>query len=42
MELTFTDLGGETITLQAELPKELQVTLLQLRKYSRQTLPRSR
>jgi 23S rRNA pseudouridine1911/1915/1917 synthase len=36
MELIFTDADGKQITLQAELPKELQVTLLQLRKYARQ------
>ncbi|MBM3414507.1 MAG: RluA family pseudouridine synthase [Bacteroidetes bacterium] len=42
MELSFPDLTGEKIKIQAELPKELQVTLLQLRKYSRQTSPRFR
>jgi hypothetical protein len=36
MELIFTDADGKQITLQAELPKELQVTLLQLRKHARQ------
>ncbi|MFM8255212.1 MAG: RluA family pseudouridine synthase [Bacteroidota bacterium] len=42
MELVFTDENGKQLSIQADLPKELQVTLLQLQKYTRQTIPRFR
>ncbi len=33
--LTFTNLNGETVTIEAELPKDLRATLNQLRRHSR-------
>ena len=37
LRLQFQDLDGKPITIEADLPKDLQVTILQLRKYARKT-----
>jgi 23S rRNA pseudouridine1911/1915/1917 synthase len=37
LRLQFQDLNGETIKIEADLPADLQVTVLQLRKYTRRS-----
>ena len=35
--LKFQEKDGSLVTIEADLPKDLQVTMLQLRKYARKT-----